>query len=193
MKIKPVFILSIALSLFLVSCVDGKKNPEGTATTEDFATVTVPKEYSIRLPRSMQKTTALNSDASLQYQNIHDEIYTIIIDEPKQEFVDASRVLEYKEKSSIGLYRDIQLKRLSQRMDITYQSKPSKMTISGLTTESVEIDAKIDNIEEDLTYFLTFIEGNDKIYMIMSWTLKSKKQRFKNTFLTIVKSFKVSD
>lgn len=194
MKIKKVITLSVVISLFLVSCVDGKKkNPEGAATTEDFVTVTVPEEYSIRLPRSMQKTTALNSEASLQYQNIHDEIYTIVIDEPKQEFVDAVKEFGYKNRPSIELYLDIQLKRLGERMEITHQTKPVKMTISGLNAESVEIDAKVDNIEEELTYFLTFLEGEDQIYMIMSWTLKSKKQHFKNTFLTIVKSFKEPD
>lgn len=194
MKIKPVPALAVVICLFLGSCIDGKKKNSGeTQITEDFVKVNVPGEYTISVPKSMQKTTALNSDASLQYQNINQEIYTIIIDEPKQEFVDAADELGYEDRSSIDLYRDIQLKRLAQRMNITHQTAPKEMIISGLKAVSVEIDAKVDNIEEELSYFLTFVEGKEKIYMIMSWTLKRKKQDFRDTFLTIVKSLELYD
>lgn len=194
MKTKFLILLTAFVSLSLCSCIDGKKkNSDSSINENDFVKVNVADDYSIRIPRDMQKTTGLNSDASLQYQNIHKEIYTIVIDEPKKEFVDAMKELDYGDKSTLAFYRNIQSKKLAERMDITNQSKPEPMHISGLEAETLEIDAKVDNIEEELTYFLTFLEGENKIYMIMSWTLKSKKQNHKKTFETIAHSFEVKD
>ncbi len=175
------------------SCVDGKKkNADTTAGQNEFIKIRV-DDYEISLPSDMQKTTGLNSDASLQYQNIHKELYTIVIDEPKKEFIAALNELGYEEKPNITLYRDIQLQRLAERMHITHQSNPSSAPINGLQAETIDIDAKVDNIEEELSYFLTFIDGKNNIYMIMSWTLKSKKQEYKKTFETIAQSFKTKD
>ena len=194
MKRTAVVLLAILIHLSLGSCLDGKRKDSNSGqNTKDFVQVNVDNEYKIGVPRDMQQTTGLNPDASLQYQNIHDEIYTIVIDEPKKEFIAAMDELGYEEKSSVALYRDIQLSRLAERMDITCQSKPVKTTISGLQAESVEMDGKVDNIEEELSYFLTFLEGENKIYMIMSWTLKSKKQEHKKTFETIANSFALSE
>ncbi|WP_067033787.1 hypothetical protein [Allomuricauda sp. CP2A] len=194
MKTKFLFLLTAFISLSLISCIDGKKkNSDSPINENDFFKINVDNDYSIRIPRDMQKTTGLNSDAPLQYQNIYKEVYTIVIDEPKKEFVDAMKELGHEEKSTLAFYRDIQSKRLVERMDITNQSKPTPMHISGLEAEALEIDAKVDNIEEELTYFLTFLEGENKIYMIMSWTLKSKKKEYKKTFETIAQSFEVKD
>ena len=194
MKITSYLLFILCVTVSLCSCLDVKKeSSEETNSIQDFVKVRVKDEYSISVPKVMQKTTALNSDASLQYQNIHKEIYTIVTDESKQEFLDTLEELGHKEKYHIGLYRDIQLKRLASRMNITRQSDFKPMMISGLKAESVELDGKVDNIEDELSYFLTFAEGNDKIYMIMSWTLKRRKQEHKNTLLKIVKSFELID
>jgi hypothetical protein len=194
MKTRFSLLLTTLIALFLSSCLDSKKkNSSSTTHQDEFITVSVNNDYEISVLKDMQKTTGLNSDASLQYQNIYKEIYTIVIEEPKKEFEDALKELDYEEKSTIGFYRNIQLKRLGERMDISDQSIPSIMNIGGLEAETLEIDAKVDNIEEELTYFLTFIDGNSSIYMIMSWTLKSKRQEHKKTFKTIAESFKMID
>ncbi|WP_036385560.1 hypothetical protein [Muricauda sp. MAR_2010_75] len=193
MKTKFIHLLTACIALTLISCGDGKKKKTDSTTNKvEFNKIHV-ADYEISIPKDMQKTTALNRDASLQYQNIHKEMYTIVIDEPKKEFVAALNKLDYGDKFSIALYRDIQLKRLAERMEITHQSNPSSISINGLHAEAAEIDAKVDNIPEELSYFLTFIDGKSKIYMIMSWTLKSKKQEHKKTFETIAESFNIKD
>ncbi|MBO0322422.1 hypothetical protein J0X14_08945 [Muricauda sp. CAU 1633] len=193
MKIKIVLLLTASLALSLSSCMDGKKKtPESTTSQVEFHKIVV-DDYEIGIPKDMQQTTGLNNDASLQRQNIHKEIYTIVIDEPKKEFITVLNELDYGDEFNIALYRDIQLKRLAERMQITYQSESTPMTISGLEAEAIEIDAKVDNIGEELSYFLTFIDGKSKIHMVMSWTLKSKKKEHKKTFETIAQSFTVKD
>jgi hypothetical protein len=193
MKTTFVLLLTASMTISLISCGDGKKKKTDSTTNKvEFNKIHV-ADYEISIPKDMQQTTGLNNDASLQRQNIHKEIYTIVIDEPKKEFVAALNKLDYGDKFSIALYRDIQLKRLAERMEITHQSNPSSISINGLHAEAAEIDAKVDNIPEELSYFLTFIDGKSKIYMIMSWTLKSKKQEHKKTFETIAESFNIKD
>ena len=192
MNTKLGLLLTMVTSLFLTSCIDSKKETSGSPRyPDDFVTINHVNDYSISIPNDMQQTTGLNSDALFQHQNVRKEMYTIVIDEATKTFVDALKEMGYDEKSTLGLYRDIQLKRLAERMDISHQSNPIKMTISGLEAETVQLDAKVDNIEEELSYFLTFIDGKIKIYMIMSWTLKSKKQEHKKTFEAIAQSFQV--
>lgn len=182
-----------SMAISLISCGDGKKKKTDSTTNKvEFNKIHV-ADYEISIPKDMQQTTGLNNDASLQRQNILKEIYTIVIDEPKKEFITVLNELDYGGEFSVALYRDIQLKRLAERMQITHQSESTPMTISGLEAEAIEIDAKVDNIAEELSYFLTFIDGKSKIYMVMSWTLKSKKQEHKKTFETIAKSFNIKD
>ncbi|MDG1246161.1 MAG: hypothetical protein P8P28_00860 [Polaribacter sp.] len=45
----------------------------------------------------------------------------------------------------------------------------------------------IDGIE--IGYLLGFIESNQKMYMVMTWTLKERYQKYENTMKTIQKSF----
>jgi len=40
---------------------------------------------------------------------------------------------------------------------------------------------------------LTFIDGGEKVYMVMGWTLKERKKEHKKTFKTIAESFRLID
>jgi hypothetical protein len=48
--------------------------------------IKVKNQYSIDLPKSLASVDFLHEDASLQYQNILSEFYTIVIDEPSSDF-----------------------------------------------------------------------------------------------------------
>ena len=62
------------------------------------------------------------------------EAYTIVIDEPKDEFVDLFKELNsYDENLSlIENYRDIQLQLFNERMRVNTQSSPRSLKINGL-------------------------------------------------------------
>ena len=74
-----------------------------------------------------------------------------------------------------------------------HQSGIRPLTIHGLNAESVEIDGHVEGVDEEIAYFLTFVEGTENIYMIMAWTLKSKKEEHQKTFETIAQSFELID
>ena len=194
MKTHFTLLLCVALGFSLNSCIDFKtKTKEEILEDSDFKEVEVEHRYRLSLPNYMRETTGLNSEASLQYQNIFKETYTIVIDESKEEFVQVFKELnQYDEDISlIKNYRDVQLQLFSERMNVENQSDPVQLKIDGMDAEMVDIDGTVEGVSEKISYFLTFVEGRENVYMIMSWTMTSRKETYKATFEKLAKSLKL--
>jgi len=192
-KFASIFVLSI---LFCSACKNFKaKENDSEPKDENFNTVGVNNEYQIEIPRFMNGTTGLNEEASLQYQSLRHEAYLLIIDEPKLGFEQVYRDLEQydDELSVLQNYRDARIQILSRTTKIInkFNSKPFK--INGLDAEFLELEAKVNGVEDEIFYFLTFVDGGEKVYMIMAWTLKNRKEEHKKTFKTIAESFELID
>ncbi len=184
--------VSLCCLLFFASCLgSSEKTTDENPKIEDFHTVSVNGEYQVSIPKYMRGTTGLNEEASLQYQNARKETYTIIIDEPKEEFVEILKELEEynAEASAMQNYRAIQLQLLGSTVKIHEKTEPKTKMIHGLESESVEINAHVEGVDEEIAYFLTFINGDKNVYMIMSWTLKSTADQYRKTFELIAESF----
>jgi hypothetical protein len=186
------FLLFSSLMLLYTSCslVPGKK--EEKLAPEDFNTVEVNNQYKIQLPKYMTKAENLSKDASLQYQNIFKETYTIVITESKQAFIDMFMEAQLYD-TTLGIpgnYRDAQLNRIAENMTIKSQSTPVKLTLGTKTAYQVEIDGLVEGLEQELSYLFTFVEGDNELYMIMSWTLKSRKEKYLDTFKEVAQSFR---
>ncbi|WP_420602139.1 hypothetical protein [Flagellimonas sp.] len=192
MKEKFTFLLVVILGFSITSCLDFKvKKTEKEISLDDFKKVEINHEYQVSIPKYMRKTNSLNDDASLQCQNIFKETYLIIIDEPKDEFIKVFRELEQynEELSLVENYREIQLQFFAENMKTLNASDPISLKINQLNAEMLEIDGEVEDIDEELTYFITFIEGDKKVYMIMAWTMASKKEEYRATFESASKSF----
>lgn len=186
----------IALVLFLVSCKDSKNKKEvDTFGTDTFHTYSINGNYNIDVPNFMTGTTGLNEEASLQFQSLIKEAYLLVIDEPKADFEEVYRDLgQYDDSLSvIQNYRDARLQILSRNTQIIHKSANTSRLIHGLNAESVELDAKVNGMDNEISYFLTFIDGGEKVYMVMGWTLKERKKEHKKTFKTIAESFRLID
>lgn len=135
MKKRFIFILTICFSL--VSCkkiIDSAASlSKENITAKDLVEVSINNEYSVSIPDYMKEMTSLNDDASFQYANIYKETYTIVIDEDKQEFMDA-----FKE---IGIYND-SLSAIENYSD--YQIKSFQESLNS--DEVKELDFKLKNL-----------------------------------------------
>jgi len=191
----PVSTISVISILTLFSCgyaeKAGNESNQEVAVDKDFNYVEVNNEYSINLPSYMKKATSLNDEASLQYQNIFKEVYTIIIDESADEFIEVFKELnEYDENESILInYRRVQLSFISENMDLKDQSTPKPININGHDSELVSLEGNIDDVE--IYYLLGFVQGKEKMYMIMTWTLLSRKDKYHKDLEDIITSFKI--
>lgn len=191
---KIILPLLFLVGLSLTSCIDFKtKKSSSEPQPEDFNTIVVNEHYQMDIPKFMKSTTGLNDEASLQYQNLFKEAYTIVIDEPKDEFVDIFKELgNYDENISlVKNYRDIQLQLFGERMQINSQTPPRSLNINGLDAEQVEIDAHVEGVDEEISYFLTFVEGPENVYLVMAWTLKNKKEEHAKTYGIMAESFRL--
>ncbi|WP_421812194.1 hypothetical protein [Flagellimonas sp.] len=188
----PAIIFLLLLST--TSCINSKsKKDDSTLGANSYHTISIDGKYRLDLPKFMTGTTGLNEEASLQYQSLLKEAYLLVIDEPKADFEEVYRVLEQydDELSVLQNYRDARLQILSRTTKINNKSEPQSLRINGLDAETVELDAIVNGMGNEISYFLTFVEGEDNVYMIMAWTLKDKKIEHKKTFKTIAESFEL--
>ena len=187
-------ILSLVFLVSMVSCKDSNnKKDDSVLGTETFHTVSIDGNYSLDIPKFMTGTTGLNEEASLQFQSLLKEAYLLVIDEPKAGFEKVYRDLNQydDELSVIQNYRDARLRILSRTSKINHKTKPESIKINGLDAEIMDLDANIEGVTDEIFYFLTFVEGDERVYMIMTWTLKDKKAEHKKTFKSIAESFKL--
>jgi len=191
-KLKVLFVFTCLL--LVSSCIDFSDNIKKKKLTDgDFNTVTVNKEYQVKLPKYMKEAQNLNDEASLQYQNIFKETYFVVIDEPKDEFKEAFiEIGEYNDSLPLlKNYKYAQLEFFKESMTNYEFISESTKKINGRNAEVLAFDGKVEGLIYNISYLFTFIEGDEKVYMLMAWTLKNKEQKYKETFEHISNSFTV--
>jgi hypothetical protein len=187
----PIVLFILVFGLLFSSC--GLNLNKESAEKIKLQTISINEEYSMGIPAYMTKTTSLNDDASLQFQNIFKEAYVIVIDEDKKAFVDTYKELEAYDstRSVLSNYVDTQVQSTLSNMNVISKKAVKASKINGLNAATTEIDSTVEGIKIPITYFLTFVDGKEKLYMIMAWTLQDKKDTYRTTFDQMVKSFRV--
>jgi hypothetical protein len=177
-------------TVVLVSCF-GLGSRKEAETNVELTPVRV-KDYELSIPTYMKKAD-LNEDASLQFQNVFRETYVIVIDENAQEVRDAFLSLgEYDTtRSAVDNYTHIQMSSLQESINITSQSEVKSLTIHGLEARQVEINGRVVGVPGEIYYLVTFVDGHENLYMVMSWTLTERKEKYSETFKKMAKSFKL--
>jgi hypothetical protein len=189
---KPFLAVLPVLVIGLISSSCSLNSVLGDGKDAELVPVIIDNEYSMDIPSYMTKSTELNDDASLQFRGILKEAYVIVIDESKQEFVDFlhSEDLYDSSLSIVSNYAKTQLENTTASMNVITRKTPIKMKINGLNAVKSEIDGVVDGITFPISYFITFVESQEKLYMIMAWTLKEDKEIHRTTFERMAKTFK---
>lgn len=161
--------------------------------SEPTKVVSVKGQYSMEVPEFMTEVTTLNDEASFQSQNIYKETYIIVIDEPTDEFISIFKSLEgYDESLSVvENYRTVQTNFISEDMQIDVMSEPKSLKINGLDAEQIEIEGSVPGLDAKLYYLYTFVEGKDNVYMVMAWTLNSRKDKYTDVLEEMSNSIKL--
>lgn len=184
----------VALIVLFTSCLNSSKKDaeKKEVNSADFNEIVINNEYSMMIPKYMSKSTKLNDEASLQYQNLFKEAYIVVIDEPKEDFIKTFKNLDsYNDSISvIQNYRTIQLGMIHENAKIYSQSQPIPMKIDGCEAEQVEMVAEVEGVPSKVYYLLTYIEGVHKVYMVMAWTLENRKNKLRPDYSYAISSFK---
>ncbi|UOB16220.1 hypothetical protein [Abyssalbus ytuae] len=189
-KIKTILNPAILLLLFLVSC---GKHKTGALAEEEFIEVKVKNDYSISLPGFLEETQLLNSQASLQYQNIFKETYIIIIDESKDEFIRSFKETGiYNDSiSTLSNYAEYQNNYFNKALKArSFSSGLSDTVINNLPAVKNTTIGKVEGVDEELVYWNAYIESRDKMYNIACWTYARNRSTYEETFKKALHSFK---
>ncbi len=184
------FTLALMLSVIL-SCGDLTNTSKENLTEADLDEIKVDDLFRLSLPKYMKVMHNLNEEASLQYANIYKEVYTVVIYESKEEFVSVFKELEeYDDELSILENYKITQQNFFKEIAVIDKIEPYKLKkINGLKAKQIKILANVDGI--DIAYVITYIEGREHIFQIMTWTLPSSINKYEDTFLKINNSFKL--
>lgn len=151
--------------------------------------VKINNEYSLTLPDFLTENKTLHNDASLKYANLFKEFYVIVIDESKQEFHDVIDETELSEKYNTDLdgYTSLLIDNMGLAMTGTDISSPEETKINGLDARMSHIQGSVDGIP--VYYTFVAIEGKEKYFQILTWTLAEKRDEYQEQMQGIVRSF----
>lgn len=177
MKKRIILLLTI---LSLNSCQSG----------DEQQTVTIEKKYSVAIPSFLTKVSGLNDDASLQYQHALKEFYVIAMDESKAKMhkvLDDNNLNETYTKDIKG-YSELLMNGFEQAVSVSHKSEIMDTTINNMPARLLTVSGRAEGI--DAYFSFAFIEGKERYYQIMAWTLSNKEYEYKDKMNRIMYSFK---
>lgn len=163
-----------------------------TGCQQELTTRSVKGVYEIGVPNDMKVATSLNQDASLQYENIFKETYLAIIDEDREAFESAYNLYGGIDstKSVISNYAKIQVDFFMEGVKALERKDPKQLTINGMEAEQVEFTAKVEGVDGNIYYLMTFVQGEKNVYMVMMWTFEKSKDKYRDLFVSMADSFR---
>ncbi|RXR35365.1 hypothetical protein EQG68_00280 [Flavobacterium piscinae] len=178
---KKIHLISFILISFLfLSCAN-----------EEVQSIKVKGQYEIELPKILSKADNLHEDASLQYQNIFSEFYTIVIDEPIADFNDMVKfdfLLKENYSPDLNGYAYLLKDNLSAAIKKGKISPLESTKINGMEAKLMTVSGTVDGL--DIYYQLGFFKGKEHYYQIVNWTEQKRKEDHIEAMEKIISSFK---
>jgi len=180
MKIKITAVFVFAVLLTLISC-----------NSNEAETVKVSGRYTIDIPTSLSKADNLNEGASLQYSNERKELYIIVMEEPKKVYEDI--IASDPESYQPGLegYAGLLLESTESKIKTDASPALAKRKVGNLDAYTTEFSGVVDGLH--IYWKMAYIEGKNRYYQIMAWTLNDKKEVHGPTMDAMINSFKETD
>ena len=168
--------------IFLASC-----NAENKIT---FERATSRSGYAIDVMSTMEPSTSLNEEASLQFFDEEYQLFVIVLDEDKQEMIDAFNenedLLEFYSTDFNG-YTDFLMDNFNYSMEVKREGTLKDTIINGMKSKTLGIVSELDNT--DIYYNFAFIEGAEKYYQVWTWTYAQLEQDYQPLMDHILFSF----
>lgn len=188
---KRYLLFLIVFSIVLFNNCESVESAQKLSIKEDFKWVETNSDYKIKVPNYMEQTTVLNAEASLQQMDVLKEEYIIIIDEAKQEFIEAYKELgAYNHKlNTLENFHEVQTLHLKEAMKIELTSKHKPIKLKNSKAYFIEADAVIEGTDEKASYFIYHVESKSKLYTIMAWTLKKHQNIYREKVKKMMTTF----
>lgn len=191
--------LFLGLGLLMTSCFSSSSSNDLKKSLEDLKkdlnTVNYVEtdidslDFSMVIPDYMVSTTTLDADRPLQYMNAVKEQYIVASYELVSDVEPSLKALKYDGKTLLDQYVSYNKEVIEEGVKISKQEPIKKMTIDGMQAQMLQFDGMVEGISEGISYYTVFIQSKDKLYFIMTWTLESRKDDFKEVADKMIKSF----
>jgi hypothetical protein len=146
-------------------------------------------DFSMVLPDYMIATTTLDASRPFQYMNAVKEQYIVASYEMISDVEPLLKASNYEGKTLLDKYVSYNKGVIEEGVTISKQDPIKKMTIDGMQAQLLQLDGTVEGISEGISYYTVFIQAKDKLYFIMTWTLESRKDDFKEIADKMIKSF----
>ena len=170
MKKYSLLILLVILLSVLSACSSFFK-PKDIKSTDGKFQVTVPGDWNTE--------TDLNKLASIQVAKSREEMYLIVITEPKSDFPKSFNLEEFTK-----VVRDQMLKTVTG----ANATQSESVTVSGNSAMRYELSGTVKGI--NAKYINTTVETKDHFHQVLCWTMESKFSSNKSKLLEVTNSFK---
>ncbi len=154
--------------------VDKAAKPNTVTSTDGKVQLTIPASW-----KSGQN---LNPQAVLQVAEPLNELYTIVIPDPKKDF-DKTADLEF--------VTDLVRKNTESTLENSSFGETKLLEVNGYPARQFEATGVIEKIKAK--YIFTLVDTPDTFYQIMSWTLESKYSENKSKLMNVVNTFNLKD
>jgi hypothetical protein len=166
----------IALML-LVSVVAGCKQ------LQSMAKPTVLKssdgKFQLTVPGGWHENASLNDKAEIKAANPLEEMYVIVLTEPKADFTG---------EMSLDEFTRITRESIMSNVEAPDASEPRPVTVNGNSGRAYELEGAVSKVK--LAYRITTIETPDHFHQVISWTLRSRRDKNEATLQNVTNSFR---
>ncbi len=125
-------------------------------------------DVKLRLPAELKPHDDLNAEASIQAADPAQEMYLLVITEPKRD-LPAGVTLEK--------YRDAALSNITKSTKGVTPGEPIELKIQGHAAIQSTFTATVPEIEPRIVYLLTTVESEQGFHQVLAWTLESLAEK----------------
>ncbi len=183
---KTDFLYRNLTALLLVVVLFSSCNVKENIATEKVDT----KNFSIEVPIDMAKTDDINELAILQYQNVRDDIYFLIIEEEKSGFQNAVEQGLSEMTPNLKGYFQVLTTHFGQITDNFNVSDVKNIRVHSSPAIVFSMTGKSIEFKKSVFYRYAVIEDDRNYYQIMAWTNPASKQKLIDKMEIVISSFK---
>ena len=166
------------LPLALLVCVGG-----GCRLLESMTRPTVLKsadgKFQITVPAGWRENAGLQSTANIKAGNPLQEMYVLVVTEPKTDFADDVTLEQFTE---------LTLKSISKNVASAESSPPIPVTINGNAGRQYEVQGIVESLK--IAYLITTVETAEHYHKIVTWTLRSRIDKNQQILEGVTNSFR---
>ncbi len=167
-------VLGCSLANSIKKEVERSQSPQVIVSKDNICQLTVPGNW--------KQLSDLHEDAIIQAANLVGEQYVIVLRDDRKDF---------GKNFTLDSMTEISRNNFTEAAAETNLTEPVSVKINGYDAKKFEASGEIDNIK--IKYLYGIIETPNNFYQVITWSLNSKFDANKNSFLEAINSFKETD